>query len=283
MNIAVASGKGGTGKTLVATNLAFVAAQTYPVTLFDLDVEEPNDHLFLPFAVKSERTIKRMIPIIDDDTCDYCGVCADICEYNALVVLPDQVMVFPDLCHSCYGCLELCPQKAISEGKKEIGLVTVSDENNLRLIAGKLKLGETAVPQLIAETKNTEEVSRINIFDAPPGTSCPVLEALDNVDFAILVTEPTPFGLHDLDLVVQVVRQLHIPYQVVINKSGPGDDLIEAYCQKEQIEIMAKIPESREIAERYARGELIAKEMAGMERIFRSLLQQITSIVEAQV
>ncbi len=280
MKIAIASGKGGTGKTFIATNLAAVAAQTYPVKLFDLDVEEPNDHLFFKGEAAKEQVIQRMIPIVNDEICDYCGLCSEICEYNAVVTIPNKVLVFPDLCHSCYGCLELCPQKAISEGKKDIGTVSSFPHNGIDLIQGKLKLRESAVPQLIMETKkySSSDDQAFNIYDAPPGTSCPVIEAVKDMDFIILVTEPTPFGLHDMDLVVQVLKELKKPFQVVINKSGNEDALIETYCQKNKIPVLSKIPMDKAIAMTYAGGQLTVSKFPEIQNRFSEMLERIITL-----
>ncbi len=280
MKIAIASGKGGTGKTLIATNLAFIAAQTQKVILYDLDVEEPNSEYF--FKVREEQLfpVEKMIPVVNEELCDHCGICSQICEYHAIISLADQVLVFPELCHSCYGCLELCPLGAISEGKKEIGTIKISRNQNLRCITGILKIGESATTGLIREVKKVEAASsELKIFDAPPGTSCPVVESVKDMDFIILVAEPTPFGLHDLDLLVQVIQDLKKPFGVVINKSQQENDLISEYCQINDIPILSRIPFSMKIAEAYAQGKLISMIDQNSKQIFQRLLTTINSKV----
>ncbi len=276
MKIAIASGKGGTGKTLIATNLAAVAAKSQKVKLYDLDVEEPNVALFFNQENKNVRPVERMIPVVNEEVCDHCGICSQVCEYHAIITLANQVMVFPELCHSCYGCLEMCPLGAIEEGKKEIGQILQSQSENIGFVSGLLKIGESATTALIRDTKKVDENdAQLQIYDSPPGTSCPVIEAVNEVDFVVLVGEPTPFGLHDLDLLVQVIRQLGKPFGVVINKALAEQDLITKYCQEKQIEILGKIPLQQEIARSYAQGQLVSKALPNMEELFRSILQKI--------
>jgi len=280
IKIAIASGKGGTGKTLISSNLANVAAQKQMVRLYDLDVEEPNAHLFFDTTVRHEQTVKNMIPIVHDDRCDYCGVCSEICAYNAIVTLKNQVLVFPELCHSCYGCLELCPQKAISEGFKPIGRITDSTNKRLRLISGELRLQEMATTALIKETKRSvQSADDIAFYDAPPGTACPVIETLKDADYVVLVTEPTPFGRHDLDLMAQTVRQLKPPFGVIVNKAVTGNRLIEMYCEQEGIEIIGRIPQDMEIARAYAKGELVSEQKPEWKDLFEELFVTIRNKV----
>jgi len=280
MKIAIASGKGGTGKTLIATNLAAVAAKSQKVKLYDLDVEEPNVALFFNQENKNVRPVEKMIPVVNEEVCDHCGICSQVCEYHAIITLANQVMVFPELCHSCYGCLEMCPLGAIEEGKKEIGQILESQSENIGFVSGLLKIGESATAALIRDTKKVDENdAQLHIYDSPPGTSCPVIEAVNEVDFVVLVGEPTPFGLHDLDLLIQVVRQLGKPFGVVINKALDEQDLITKYCQEKQIEILGKIPLQQEIARSYAQGQLVSKALPNMEELFRSILQKISQKV----
>lgn len=248
MIIAVASGKGGTGKTLVATSLALSLGQN--VQLLDCDVEEPNAAIFIKPQI--EKTIKAsvLIPGIDESKCDYCGKCAAVCEYHALVVAKNKVLVFPEMCHSCGACALLCPRQAISEQAREIGRIEIGG----RFIQGCLNVGEVMSPPLIRQVKELIDPSRTVIIDSPPGTSCPVITAVKGSDFCLLVTEPTPFGLNDLILAVEMVRKLGIQFGVLINRSDLGDDKTEAYCEAEKIPVLMRIPFKKEIAQAYSKG-----------------------------
>ena len=285
MKIAIASGKGGTGKTLVATNLAHIAAKKMKVNLYDLDVEEPNSHLFIKTTPISSEDVKMMIPVVNEDICNNCGICSKVCEYHAIISIANNVLVFPELCHSCYGCLEMCPEGAISEGFKSIGQIEYSESENLRLTTGKLKISESATAALISKTKkNNEFPSEINIYDSPPGSSCPVIEAIKDMDYIILVGEPTPFGLHDLDLVAQTVKQLGKSCGVIVNKAVEENSLLEDYCNKNNIEIIGKINHRMDIAQSYAKSELISEAINGMDIIFDNMLDRILNTVsEVQV
>ena len=285
MKIAIASGKGGTGKTLVATNLAYIAANRMSVNLYDLDVEEPNSHLFIKGTPISDEDVKMMIPVVDEEICNNCGICSKICEYHAIISLADNVLVFPELCHSCYGCLEMCPEGAISEGFKSIGQINISENGNLNLVTGKLKVSESATAALISKTKKKlHNSAELNIYDSPPGSSCPVIEATKDMDYIILVGEPTPFGLHDLDLVAQTVKKLGKSFGVIVNKAVEGNSLLENYCDKNNIEIIGKINQRMDIAQNYAIGGLITNTIEGMDKIFEDILIRIESnVTEVEV
>jgi MinD superfamily P-loop ATPase len=251
MVISVASGKGGTGKTTIAINLALVVRN---VQLLDCDVEEPNAHIFIDVRWEESEVVSIPVPEIDRSKCDYCGRCADICAYNALAVLKDRVLVFPHLCHGCGGCALLCPQRAIKEVSREIGKVEKGRAGELQLVQGKMNIGEVMAPPLVRAVKKSITGDRNVIIDAPPGTSCPVIEATRDSDYCMLVTEPTPFGLNDLILAVEVVRKLNIPFGVVINRASLGDDRVEEYCKSENIKIMMRLPFDRDIAVSYSKG-----------------------------
>lgn len=276
MVVTIASGKGGTGKTTLATNLAYSARQS--VMLLDCDVEEPNAHLFLKPAWTDSTPVFKLIPSVDLDRCSFCGKCAEICEYNALAVLKDQVLVFPELCHGCGGCALLCPQNAIEEVGQEIGVVERGWAGAIDFIHGKLHVKEAMAGPVIKAVKQHIKTHSIVILDAPPGTSCSVVGTLLGSDFCILVTEPTPFGLHDLTLAIDVVRKLGIPHGVVINRAGVGDSGVQNYCRSEHISILLEIPEDRRIAEVYSRGELIAERFLIYRKQFQELLLRISAL-----
>lgn len=281
MIISVASGKGGTGKTLVAVNLALTLSDVYRVQLLDCDVEEPNAHIFLHLATNRSEAVVIPVPRVDETKCTYCGRCAEVCVYNAIAVLKGKVLVFPELCHGCGACSYLCPESAISEEGREIGVVETGDSGNMEFIQGRLAIGEPMAPPIIREVK--KHIDRVGevIIDVPPGTSCPVVEAVKNSDFCLLVTEPTPFGLNDLSLAVELVRKLQIPCGVIINRSGVGDEKVEQYCQEQGIPILLKIPLDRNIATLYSKGIPLIAGMPEWRRVFVTLFQNIKQIDSA--
>ena len=252
MIISIASGKGGTGKTTVAVNLALSLSN---VQLLDCDVEEPNSHIFLKPEIDTVKSAGTIVPVIDHDSCDYCGKCAAACEYNAIVVLPAQVMVFSELCHGCGLCSMVCPRDAISEEMREIGVIKKGRSgDNIELVYGLLNIGEIMAAPLIDHVKEEISPEKTVIIDAPPGTACPVIAAISGSDYCILVTEPTPFGLYDLKLIVEVLKVLNIPSGVVINKAGIGNRDVYDYCKEEKIPILLEIPYDTKIAEYYSEG-----------------------------
>ncbi|MBN2621440.1 ATP-binding protein [candidate division WOR-3 bacterium] len=273
MIISCASGKGGTGKTTIATSLALSLGA--PVQFFDCDVEEPNAHIFLKPVITKTEPVSIPIPDIDDEKCDYCGECARICVYHALAVLKDSVLTFPHLCHGCGGCSLLCPQKAITEVGKEIGVIEKGSAGDIDFVHGKLNVGEILSPPLIRAVKKYVDLNKIVIIDAPPGTSCPVIAAIKDSDYCILVTEPTPFGLYDLTLAVEVVRKLDIACGVIINRANLGDSSVTEYCDREHIPILMSIPFDRDIAVAYSRGISIIAQQREFRRQFQRLYETI--------
>jgi MinD superfamily P-loop ATPase len=278
MIIAVASGKGGTGKTTIATNLAKAVGNN--VQLIDCDVEEPNGHLFLnPEIVKSEE-VHVPKPKVDLSKCTYCGECAKICRFSAIVVVKDNVLTFPDLCHGCGGCSLVCPENAISEIPKTIGILEQGESGSLAFVHGRLEVGEIMSPPLINAARSMAREEGVVIVDAPPGTSCPVIAAVKGSDFCLLVAEPTPFGLNDLQLTVEVVRELGIPSGVVVNRSDIGDQAVKQFCNERDIPILMEIPEDRQIAEAYSRGQMIIDVIPAYRERFRELFAGIKDLVE---
>jgi len=282
MIISVASGKGGTGKTLVATSLAISLIDNYKVQLLDCDVEEPNSNILLHIALNQSQAVHIPIPKVNEAKCTYCGKCAEVCAYNAIAVIKEKVLIFPELCHGCGSCSYLCPESAITEEGREVGLVERGESGNLELIQGKLNVGEAMAPPVIRAVKKYTDPANMVIIDVPPGTSCPVIEAVKESDFCLLVTEPTPFGLNDLTLAVEVVRELDIPCGVVINRDGVGDDEVDRYCQEEGIPVLLKIPLDRNIAIFYSKGIPLVEGMPRWREEFLRLFQDIKDIIAAR-
>lgn len=272
MIVSIASGKGGTGKTSVAVNLAISLGG---VQLLDCDVEEPNAHLLLHPKIIHEKPVYTPIPALNEEMCDRCGKCASFCQYNAIFVGYKRVLIFPELCHGCGGCLLVCPKKAIVEGKHRIGTLKQGFAGNLELVYGELEVGEPMAVPLIREVKRHIDKGRNVILDAPPGASCPVIETAKGSDFCILVSEPTPFGLYDLKTTVQVLREMKIPLGVVVNKAGIGDRKVYEYCKEEGIPILLEIPFQRKIAELYSRGVPFIQEMQEWKEEFRRLFEDV--------
>ncbi len=280
MKIAIASGKGGTGKTTLATNLAVVAAQLgHRVVYVDCDVEEPNGHLFLKPTIERREPVTLLVPHVRADACDRCGRCAQVCQYSALIWLGDKPLVFPELCHSCGGCALVCPQKAIVEVPREIGFVETGHAGEVRFVRGLLNVGEAKSPPVIRAVRAAAPEDGWQIIDAPPGTSCPVVTTVRDCDFVLLVTEPTPFGLHDLTLAVETVRQIGVHIGVVINRADIGDDRVATYCATEGIPVLLTIPDDRRIAEAYSRGELLVTARPDVRAALADLWDQLERLV----
>ena len=277
MRISVASGKGGTGKTTVATNLALSVGTD--VQLLDCDVEEPNAHFFINPAIEETKTVFMPVPEVDEEKCTFCGKCSEICQFKAIAVVNKTVLVFKELCHSCGGCMEVCPENAITETGRELGIIQKGHRNGIEFIHGKLRVGEAMSPPLIRKVREYTRPDKLTIIDAPPGTSCPVIASMKGADFVLLVTEPTPFGLHDLKLAVGAVNILDIPCGLVINRSDIGDDQVKVYAEKKDVPVLMEIPFDRRIAEAYSRGEMLVKVMPEWEQEFKGLYHRIEEIV----
>lgn len=277
MTISIASGKGGTGKTTVSTNLA--AALGNGVTLMDCDVEEPNSHLFLKPAWEHTETVSTPVPEVDEDKCTLCGKCGDICQFKAIVVIGETVLPFHELCHSCGGCMEVCPENAVKEIDRELGIIQRGRHNGIHFIHGILRVGEAMSPPLIRKVRSFSPPDGITIIDAPPGTSCPVIASMKDADFILLVTEPTPFGLYDLRLAVGAVQILDIPTGIIINRADMGDEKIKEYAEEQGIPILMEIPFDRKIAETYSRGELLVEQMPEWKDRFIELYKRIQWMV----
>ncbi|MBN2016980.1 MAG: ATP-binding protein [Candidatus Cloacimonetes bacterium] len=279
MKISIASGKGGTGKTTLATNLAYLISQTCPVVLTDLDVEEPNSKFFIKGNKISEKKVFKMIPEWDKDKCILCGNCQKVCQFNAVIKLWEEVLIFDKLCHSCYACSELCPKNALPMKSYDVGKITQFEYHDIHFVEGKLNVGEEQAVPLIAQTIDYVHKKfphdMLLIFDSPPGTSCPVIEATKDADYIILVTEPTPFGLHDLTLAVEVMRELKKDFGIVINRYGIGNDDVITYCKNERIPLLGTIPNMKAAAEAYAKGELLSTAIPEIKTALNKIIQNL--------
>ncbi|RLD42470.1 MAG: ATPase [Bacteroidetes bacterium] len=286
MKIAIASGKGGTGKTTLSTNLSSFLAQTEKVVLTDLDVEEPNSGLFLDSKLIHQEDKVKMIPQWNEKECILCGNCQSVCNYHAVIQIMDSIMVFPELCHSCYACSELCPTNSLPMIPKKMGELKHSKTDNFDFVESRLVIGEEQAVPLIKQTLKFVDKefdnTFIKIYDSPPGTSCPVIEATKDADYVILITEPTPFGFNDVVLAIETMKELKKEFGIVINRHGIGNNEIEKYCSNNNIPIIAKIPNMKEIAHLYSRGELlynkipeVKEELMKIERLIHSKRKEV--------
>jgi len=280
MKLSIASGKGGTGKTTVATSLAKIASENgRTVAYLDCDVEEPNGHVFLRPELTRREDVTRPVPEIVADKCTHCGLCAEACQYNAVACVGDRTVVFPELCHSCGGCALVCPADAVVEVDRVVGRLEAGRAGKAQFVQGILDVGEPTSPPVIRAVRAAGAEADLVIIDAPPGTSCPMVESVRGSDFVVLVAEPTLFGLHDLQLAVEVVRSLKLPFGVVINRAGAGERELVEYCRVGHIDILARIPDDRRIAEAYSRGEPACDVDAPYAELFRDLLGRLGEAV----
>ncbi len=283
MIVSVASGKGGTGKTTVTASLASIWDGS--LVTVDLDVEEPNLHLFLHPDVEGRQTARMTVPSVDESRCTCCGACSDLCQFKAISVLSSIVLTFPEMCHGCGGCMAICPEKAISDGSRELGEISWGEAGKARFLMGRLRVGEAMSPPLMRMVK-----ARLNamiasgggdaIIDAPPGVSCPAVNAVMDSDVIVLVTEPTPFGFYDFKLAWEAFSPLQIPMGAVVNRAGLGDESIYRFCKDKGVPLLAEIPYDRAIAEAYARGRIIAEESSRLKEGFVSLLGEVRGLVK---
>jgi MinD superfamily P-loop ATPase len=277
MIVSIASGKGGTGKTTLAVNLALALGD---VQLLDCDVEEPNCHLFLKPEILESEFVYIMVPEIDEESCDYCGRCAEFCQYNALAVTGGVVMKFPELCHSCGGCVLVCPRGAVTERTRIIGGINHGKIDGIDFWHGVLNIGEAMASPIIRELKQHMDESRDVLIDAPPGTSCAVIESVKDSDYCILVTEPTPFGLNDLSLAVEMLESMDVPHGVVVNRDGIGDTGVYDYCREKNIQILLKIPHNPRIAELYSNGLPFINEMNEYSVMLKEMFNGVKKVIE---
>ena len=275
MQIAVASGKGGTGKTIVSTSLALCAPG--PVQYLDCDVEEPNGYIFLKPEFTSHERCTVIVPRILEEKCTYCGKCRDICRFNAITLFANTIMTFPEMCHSCLGCFQVCPEDALVRDEREIGVLEAGMAGNIRFVHGRTRVGEAMGVPLLKAVKKKADKEALVIIDAPPGTSCPFVEAISEADYVILVTEPTPFGLHDLKLAAEVLVNFSKPCGVIINRADLGDGRVEQWCRDNNIPVLLKIPFDRKIAEGYARGQCLVESRPGLRPVLQGLIGEITA------
>jgi MinD superfamily P-loop ATPase len=279
LRIAVASGKGGTGKTTFATNLAMVLAESGEPTVYvDCDVEEPNGHIFLRPAITGHREVSTPVPEVDEQRCTLCGDCGEACRYSAIVALPAKVLTFPKLCHGCGGCTLACTAGAIREVPRVTGVVETGSVDRLGFVQGRLNVGEAMAPPVISAALAAAPEGATLVLDAPPGTACPAIASVRTADVVLLVTEPTPFGLHDLRLAVAMVRALGLPFGVAVNRMGIGNDAVVQYCHAERIPLLFQLANDREIAKAYSRGELALRALPHLQTTFLALRDQLAEL-----
>lgn len=278
MIISIASGKGGTGKTTVATSLAWVLGGK--AQLIDCDVEEPNCHILMKPELSFRRPVTLPVPIVDMSKCTLCEKCGQVCQFSAIVVIGTEVLTFPEMCHGCGGCSLLCPEGAITEGTRELGIIEAGRAGDVEFVHGLLHVGEAMSPPLIREVKSMVNREKTAILDAPPGASCPVINTVMDSDVIVMVTEPTPFGLHDLKIAIEAVRPLLIPLGVVINRSDIGNESVKDYCESQNIPVLMEIPHRRDIAQGYSQGRLLVESAPEFKSRFKDLYSTITRLAD---
>jgi len=276
MIIAIGSGKGGTGKTTIAVNLAKSLEEK--ITLLDCDVEEPNAQIFIQGKKIKEEEVSVPIPWVQEELCSECAKCSHICQFNAIVSFNTIPLIFPELCHSCGGCIKICPTQALQEKEYPLGVITTYQKEHITLLEGKLNIGHPMAPPLIKRLKKNISSSILTLIDAPPGTSCPFITTVKKADFVLLVTEPTPFGLNDLQLAVETIKELQIPYGVIINKDLAESNLITDYCDQESIPVLLRIPNNQEIAKIYSQGKILIEEIPLFKQKFVDLMNEIKKL-----
>ncbi len=276
LTVAVASGKGGTGKTTVSACLALAAAEAgHKTSYLDCDVEEPNGHLFLKPQIRRRSYVGIPVPEVDEDKCISCGACGEICQFSAIICIPPQVLTFENMCHGCGGCTLVCPVGAISERDRRIGVVEEGRSDGIGFTHGRLDVGEAMSPPLIKAVRASGKEAGLNIVDVPPGTSCPVISAVRGADYVLLITEPTPFGINDLGLAVDMIKELGINHSVVINRSDPEYTMARDFCAERNIKVLAEIPDDRRVAEAYSRGELPYTAIPDYRELFQKLFHSV--------
>ena len=275
MIVTIASGKGGTGKTTVATSLALALGSRSQI--LDCDVEEPNCHILLKPEIMESYPVDLPIPCVDGEKCSLCGNCGEVCQFSAIVLIGKTVLTFPELCHGCGACSILCPEGAIKEIPRRLGVIETGVVNDVEFVQGRIRIGEAMSPPLIREVKTKINQDKIAILDAPPGASCPVITTVKNSDFVIMVTEPTPFGLNDLEIAVEAIQGLGIPMGVVINRSDIGTSDSKDYCSRKGLPVLMEIPNNRKIAEGYARGVPLIESMPEYVDTFLNMADKIVN------
>jgi len=277
MIISIASGKGGTGKTIVAVN--FDLDIECKIQLLDCDVEELNVDIFLKPTIERQEPLYIPKPVVGESKCTYCGKCSEVCLYNAIAVVKEKVLIFYELCHSCGACKVVCPEEAIFEVDVKKGVIEEGRAGAIEFVKGELEVSEASPTPLVRAVKKKVKANYISIIDASPGTSCPVVEAVKDSDFCILVTEPTPFGLNDLKLAVEMCKKLKIPTGVIINRADVGDKEVDKYLKQENIPILMRIPMDREIAEKYSEGKTFVESKPEYKKEFQNLLKRIEVMI----